>query len=106
VSHTPGKLKFKLGECNESGNDTAAGSLVGQDEYGVEWYIAAIEGDTDRWQDDGERLEACWNGCEGLNPKAVPKMLEALKEVHAALHEAIKSINVVTRLATGEEVPR
>ena len=28
----------------------------------------------------GERLAACYHACEGINPEAVPKMIEALEK--------------------------
>ena len=35
----------------------------------------------DNWMDNAARIVACVNACEGINPDAVPEMLEALKWV-------------------------
>lgn len=32
-----------------------------------------------------ERIAACWNACEGINPEAVPMMLEALKNIFGSM---------------------
>ena len=37
---------------------------------------------------NGKRLRDCWNACEGINPEAVPALLEALKKTQAALRGA------------------
>ena len=31
-----------------------------------------------QWESDASQIAACYNACAGINPEAVPKMLEAL----------------------------
>ena len=35
---------------------------------------------------NANRLCACWNACEGINPEAVPDLLEACKHAAASCH--------------------
>lgn len=37
---------------------------------------------------NGERIVACVNACEGIDPAAVPEMLKQLKEAHRLLEGA------------------
>ena len=37
---------------------------------------------------DALHIIACWNACEGINPEAVPEMLEALEAMNAACNMA------------------
>ena len=51
---------------------------------------------------NAERIVACVNACEGINPEAVPEMLEALKKIaeanidshggHAYVHSLVIAI--------------
>lgn len=38
---------------------------------------------------DAEHICACWNACEGINPEAVPEMLEALEAIRAEIEALV-----------------
>ena len=60
-----------------------ASTLFGADERPIATLIAPQRGDT-LFQyvrkDDAARIVACVNACQGINPEAVPMMLEVLQE--------------------------
>lgn len=44
-------------------------------------------GDGEAIDANAERIIACVNACQGINPEAVPDMLEALKAIESAIFE-------------------
>ncbi len=68
AKHTPGPLSFKKtithsGVYREIWAESEGRKVAG--------HIYTDE--------DAERIVACWNACAGINPKAVPDLLEACK---------------------------
>lgn len=41
----------------------------------------------------GQRLADCWNACQGINPKAVPLLVESLKLMYE--HEGEREVNEI-----------
>ncbi len=84
AKHTPGKIWI---------------SYVGNTLHSEPLYPAAHDGKlysrevartclTELGKADAKRLEECWNACDGINPEAVPVILEALTAI-AAMRDAI-----------------
>lgn len=70
--HTPGKLKaveisLAPGICNV------------QIENEKNELVAMFKG-INKGREDSLRMVACWNACEGINPEAVPALLQVVKE--------------------------
>jgi hypothetical protein len=70
--HTPGRLNLSSkGDGRiwiEAANDTAEDiAVLVMDDHQIKNAANAA------------RLVACWNACEGINPEAVPELLEACK---------------------------
>lgn len=49
---------------------------------------------------DAERIVACVNACEGINPEAVPEMLKELKHLATLLEPALNNGSKIPGLAT------
>lgn len=57
---------------------------------------------------DAKRLVACWNACEGINPDAVPDLLEACKAIECAsgsvaITNALMKVSAAIIKAEGED---
>ncbi len=77
--HTPGSLYL-----------SGFGLYVGSPEtesYGDSPIASApfFRNGDDVWRINASHLVACWNACEGINPKAVPGLLKATQGARAAL---------------------
>lgn len=42
---------------------------------------------------NAQRLTACWNACDGINPEAVNELLEALRRVEGFMADMAKDID-------------
>ena len=68
-----------------------------KDSYGP--HIASVWGDTDEeGEDRAELVCACVNACEGINPEAVPDLLEACQQTLIWLDDPMRTTNHRARL--------
>lgn len=72
--HTPGQLKV-----GHRGYIYASKSGKGIDEPVVAEPRHSISISASERKANASHLVACWNACEGINPKAVPELLKVLK---------------------------
>ena len=77
MKHTPEPWENKTPGKYKAGNIYAEGE-----------YICTTSGNA---QANAERIVACVNACEGINPEAVPDLLEALKGIRAKVEWATKA---------------
>lgn len=66
AGHTPGLLDARPSGLYTSGKDFICVAMRHPQEQG-------------EWPANAERLAACWNGCIGINPKAVAELLAACR---------------------------
>ena len=72
--HTPGRLHV--------------GSHYRTDVESREGRVAECRMGTSRGEANAAHIVACVNACEGINPEAVPELLEAAKGIEKALKNA------------------
>ena len=71
TQHTPGRAKITFGQL-----------VIGDYETGiVAIHLTPAKHPVGEGKANLERLVACWNACEGINPESVPDLLPALKEM-------------------------
>jgi len=82
TKRTPGKLKIKRIKQWVMGQGDDYPQIVSESGQiivnGLDLALGAEEA-------NAERLVACWNACEGINPEAVPDLLEALEGLLSTL---------------------
>lgn len=99
TKHTAEPWETRLGPCNKglvfiSGvKDTGEG----RKRYG---YVATTDFGIEREENraNAARIVACVNACEGINPKAVPKMLATCKDSKAICDNILLNIREARQL--------
>jgi len=102
TKHTTGKWIHN--EC-ESGPDGCIFHDIRAQRKGFSITVATARGTNQ--EANAERIVACVNACEGINPEAVPEMLKALQNIEndsGTIPPAIWAMrNAAIAKATGQE---
>lgn len=75
--HTPGSLKVERWTNKSRRKCTKI--------VGPEYEVATISYTNGPEEADADRIVACWNACNDLNPEGVPDVVEALKKQQAII---------------------
>ena len=95
TQHTPGP--WKVSTANPYAVNTVSGGIAtahGTDDANYSEFFPS----TEQAKANARRIVACVNACEGINPEAVPDLLEALKDAVAAYDDADLDGAIIRRL--------